>query len=124
MVMNDQYETGRSSVKISDGAKGSTVEVKVYANPVPEDEQAMSAFVQIGVGVGQNYGEQLKKVGDYIKRLRAAVPDLDRAQAEANRLHLKAAAQVEIDGGIIVYDPDKQLMAAWVEMERHDAENA
>ena len=125
MVMNDQYETGNSSVEISDGAKGSTVKVKIYARPVPTPDAIGEAYLRLkAFGLPEEARADLVTLGEYVAQLQAQITDNDAAQGEANRLHLKAAAQVEINGGIIVYDPDKLLMAAWVEMERHDAENA
>lgn len=128
MVMNDQYETGRSSIKIGDTAKGSTVDVKIYASPVPENERVAKILRDLqglmrkeSVKIPVNWYDQ---VVNYIKHLRSLIPDTEAAQIEANRLHLKAAAQVEINGGIIVYDPDKALMGAWLEMEKHDAEHS
>ena len=125
MVMNDQYESGNSSVEISDSTKGSTVTVKIYARPTPIPDAIGEAYLRLkALSLTEEARADLVTLGEYVAQLQAQIPDNDAAQVEANRLHLKAAAQVEINGGIIVYDPDKQLMAAWVEMERHDAENA
>lgn len=127
--MNNEYETGNSSVKISDGAKGSTVEVKVYAKSVPEDEnvakivRGLPAFVNgdKDASMPVNWHSDLVQ---YINHLRSRIPDMDAAQELANQLHLKTAAKVEKNGGVIVYDPEQRLLAAWNQMVEHDAASA
>ena len=93
MTMNDQYETGNSSVKISDGAKGSTVEVKVYAKPIAIEEEVEAAYRRVRSVVDASGQSEvvtdLEIVGKYIARLRSQVPDMDAAQEQVNALHLK-----------------------------------
>ena len=127
-MSSDQYETGNSSVKISDGTKGSTVEVKVYAKaiePDPEVEASYRRVRHIIDATGQSeLSEDLEVIGKHIAHLRSLVPDMDAAQKILNAVHLKTAAMIERNGGIIAYDPDKRLLAAWEQMEEHDAGQA
>ncbi len=127
-MSSDQYETGNSSVKISDGAKGSTVEVKVYAKPMAGDKRSakiideLDKFITLGSDRAHFMVDDADHLSAYIRHLESQIPDLDAAQKQANALHLKTAATVERNGGIIVYDPEQRLLAAWNDMEEHDAE--
>ncbi len=126
-MSSDQYETGNSSVKISDGAKGSTVEVKVYAKPIPENERITKILDQMRRVLGGEPSasmafDAIDNITAYIRLLRHSIPNMDEAQKQVNAIHLKTTAMIERNGGMIAYDPDKRLLAAWEQMEEHDAE--
>lgn len=118
----EPYENDHSTVRIIATAKGNQIEVKVVAQPAPEDKDVAKIVRDLGAFLrGEEEARIPKDAADritsYIKRLRAAVPDVKAAATLANELHLQMAAQHEIDGGEITYDPDKKLMESWVEME-------
>lgn len=119
--MDNQYETDSSRVKITATAKGNQVEISIAAQSVAPDENVEASYRRIRHiidATGQSeLSDDLEVIGKHIGHLRSLVPDVRAAAALVNELHLQVAAQHEMDGGIITYDLDNKLLAAWVEKE-------
>lgn len=128
IVTNDEYGSGLTSVKIKDGSKGSQVEVSIYAEPIAVDAEVEAAYRRVRHVIdatGQSeLSEDLEVIGKHVAYLRSLVLDVDAAQMKANAIHLKTAAMVELNGGMITYDPEQRLLATWQHMEEHDAGQA
>ena len=117
--MTSNYESSRSSVKISDGAKGSTVEVKVYAgDQISIERQAdlEDATKKLSLGL---MGTELQNawicVMTEMKRLRE-MPSIETttdAQEVATKLHRAALVRLEQASIPVAYDPQNQILEAW-----------
>ena len=117
--MTSNYESSRSSVKISDGAKGSTVEVKVYAgDQISIERQAdlEDATKKLSLGL---MGTELQNawicVMTEMKRLREtpSIETTTDAQEVATKLHRAALVRLEQASIPVAYDPQNQILEAW-----------
>ena len=117
--MTSNYESSRSSVKISDGAKGSTVEVKVYAGDQISIERQVDlehATKKLSIEL---MGTELQNawvcVMTEMKRLRE-MPSIETttdAQEVATKLHRAALVRLEQASIPVAYDPQNQILEAW-----------
>ena len=117
--MTSNYESSRSSVKISDGAKGSTVEVKVYAgDQISIERQAdlEDATKKLSIEL---MGTELQNawvcVMTEMKRLREtpSIETTTDAQEVATKLHRAALVRLEQACIPVAYDPQNQILEAW-----------
>ena len=117
--MTSNYESSRSSVKISDGAKGSTVEVKVYAGDQISIERQVDlehATKKLSLGL---MGTELQNawicVMTEMKRLREtpSIETTTDAQEAATKLHRAALVRLEQASIPVAYDPQNQILEAW-----------
>lgn len=117
--MTSNYESSRSSVKISDGAKGSTVEVKVYAGDQISAERQVDledATKKLSLGL---MGTELQNawicVMTELKRLREtpSIETTTDAQEAATKLHRAALVRLEQASIPVAYDPQNQILEAW-----------
>ena len=117
--MTSNYESSRSSVKISDGAKGSTVEVKVYAGDqmsIERQADLEDATKKLSLGL---MGTELQNawicVMTEMKRLREtpSIETTTEAQEVATKLHRAALVRLEQASIPVAYDPQNQILEAW-----------
>lgn len=117
--MTSNYESSRSSVKISDGAKGSTVEVKVYAGDQISIERQVDlehATKKLSIEL---MGTELQNawvcVMTEMKRLREtpSIETTTDAQEVATKLHRAALVRLEQAHIPVAYDPQNQILEAW-----------
>jgi len=118
--MTSNYESGRSSVKISDGVKGSTVEVKIYAEGRTVQNRLSDgledAMQKLSSGLlDTDLCSAWICVMAELKRLREipSVSSIEQATEKAVKLHRLAIVELQQGGVPVPYDPDRKIQDNW-----------